>query len=577
MIARHFSRTTHKIRSAVGHLEFHRTPLDVPLAVFFLMLFVGMWTAYSGQLALYKFWMLTAAIGLYYIITAVPRRYAWWLAAVCGPLAAGLALYYVTASGWHRGMAVLGGVLPPFYTLLSLRMFWPLFLPHPNVIGGLIAMLMPFMAATWLYARREGRQTWLLVTAVCLVIALGGLLVTRSVAAWLALAAGLGLWAMWPISGWWSQRWPLRRGVCYGLLTGVIISGGLTFIWWVIKMGMMGSEALMRSEALVGRFTLVRGAWRLVQDYSWTGSGLASFPALYAEYVRVVPNFFVGYSNVYLDVWLELGVIGLAAVLAVWWGALWQVIQALRRSLKRPYPAQGNVYWLRWAALSSLMIMMLRGITDDMLFGGLAGPLLFFMPAMAVLVSRRQHQTHRASSRGLFLAGAAVVGLFTLGALLLTLSTQAQAAWQANQGALLMDRVLLPGWPQNEWRESRYTTVLQPAKMHFEQALTLDASNRTAHQRLGMMALLERDFKTAVFHLEQAYQQDPHHQGIIKQLGYAYVWQGQLERALPLLVDTPGAASEMEIYIRWWQGQHRPELAEQAAMMLTLLEGKSPD
>lgn len=172
--------------------------------------------------------------------------------------------------------------------------------------------------------------------------------------------------------------------------------------------------------------------------------------------------------------------------------------------------------------------------------------------------------------------GMAVVGLFGLGALLFTLSRQAQAAWQANQGALLMDRVLLPGWPHNEWRESPYATVLRPAKMHFEQALALDVSNRTAHQRLGMMALLERDFKTAVFHLEHAYQQDPHHQGIIKQLGYAYVWQGQPERALPLLVETPGAASEMEIYISWWQGQHRPELAEQAAAMFALLMNHSP-
>ncbi|HUM68834.1 MAG TPA: hypothetical protein PLK31_08315, partial [Chloroflexota bacterium] len=180
-------------------MRLRRTPLDIPLLLFFLTLFVSLWVSYSGWLALDKFWMLLGAVVVYYVVTAVPRRYALWVAAACGPLAAGLAFFYFTADFWHRGLAVLGAVLPPVNRLLALRMFWPLLLPHPNVIAGHIVMLLPYTTAVLLYARRDNERKMGVVTAVCLVITLVGLLVTRSVGAWLALMTGLGVWALWPV------------------------------------------------------------------------------------------------------------------------------------------------------------------------------------------------------------------------------------------------------------------------------------------------------------------------------------------------------------------------------------------
>jgi O-antigen ligase len=554
-------------------LRFRRTALDVPLLLFCLTLFIGLWTAYSIRLALYKFWVVLAAVGVYYVVTAVPRRYAWWVAVACGPVAAGLAVYFVTADWWHSGLGFVGQLFKPARVMLSLRTFWPLLLPHPNVIGGLITMLIPFMLATLLYARREGRQRWLAVTAVSLSIALFGLIFTKSLGAIIALAVGLGLWALWPISKWVSRPLRLSRGTVYALLVGTMVAATLYILWWTTKQDLPGHQSL------TGRYYLLRSTWRLIEDYSWTGSGLATFAALYAEHMRVVPNFFVAYSNFYLDVLLELGFIGFISFFCIWAGALWLAIKGLRRSVARPHPERGEVYWLRWATLASLVIVLIYGLTDDILFSGLAVPLLFFTPAMVVLVSQRRAGAEVVSApvNRRSMAWIIAVALLILAGVLFSFRQRILADWYANQGALLMDHVLLRTFPRDSWRESAFITRLQPARSELEQAIQLDKDNRTASQRLGMMALLGRDFDTAVSHLEIAHQQDPQHRGVTKMLGYAYIWQGQPETAVTLLARIPEAQSELESYIIWWQQQHRPELAEYAAITLTLLQENSSE
>jgi hypothetical protein len=69
-----------------------------------------------------------------------------------------------------------------------------------------------------------------------------------------------------------------------------------------------------------------------------------------------------------------------------------------------------------------------------------------------------------------------------------------------------------------------------------------------AHYRLGLIAMLKRDFPTAVSHLEVAHRADPDHRGIVKALGFSYIWNGQIEAALPLLSLIPESKQEIAIY-----------------------------
>ena len=90
-----------------------------------------------------------------------------------------------------------------------------------------------------------------------------------------------------------------------------------------------------------------------------------------------------------------------------------------------------------------------------------------------------------------------------------------------------------------------------------------------------MITLWQQDLDTAVYHLQEAYNEAPSHRGIIKTLGYAYVWQGAFDQALPLLTKIPESRIEMQTYTDYWYNLNQPLLAEQAAAMAVLL-GNEP-
>ena len=102
-------------------------------------------------------------------------------------------------------------------------------------------------------------------------------------------------------------------------------------------------------------------------------------------------------------------------------------------------------------------------------------------------------------------------------------------------------------------------------------ALQFEPHNQTANYRLGLISLLRQDFKTAAANLETAYQEAPNHRGIIKSLGYCYVWLGELDRAQALLSRIPEAQNEMSVYIWWWGTQDRPDLSERASLIIPRL------
>jgi thioredoxin-like negative regulator of GroEL len=87
--------------------------------------------------------------------------------------------------------------------------------------------------------------------------------------------------------------------------------------------------------------------------------------------------------------------------------------------------------------------------------------------------------------------------------------------------------------------------------------------------------MLRQDFKTAAANLETAYQEAPAHRGIIKSLGYCYVWLGDMDQAQKLLDQIPEARHEMEVYSWWWDTQGRPDLSARASLMVSRLNPAS--
>jgi lipopolysaccharide biosynthesis regulator YciM len=138
-----------------------------------------------------------------------------------------------------------------------------------------------------------------------------------------------------------------------------------------------------------------------------------------------------------------------------------------------------------------------------------------------------------------------------------------------------MAQVELSDYPSGEWKSGQNSNALQPAEISLIRALRINADNRTAQHRMGLIALLHQDFPAAVGHLERAYELDPGHRGVRKALGYSYAWDGKLDQSVSMLADIPEAESEMKVYIHWWQQQNREDLALKAQQVYTRLQRTS--
>jgi len=130
-----------------------------------------------------------------------------------------------------------------------------------------------------------------------------------------------------------------------------------------------------------------------------------------------------------------------------------------------------------------------------------------------------------------------------------------------------MAQVELDDFPSGRWQDGSKLPRLAGAEALLIRAHQIDPGNVTASYRLGLIAMLRRDYVTAQGYLENAHAHDPGQRGVHKALGYCYVWLGDFERAGKLLATLPEAKSELEAYVEWWKEQGRLDLAERARQM----------
>lgn len=579
------------LRLAAGHFPYRRSRFDGLLLLFGATAVLGTFTAYSSTAAQGKFWILLGAMAVYLAIVSVSRRDVWLLAGSTGPIGALLAIYFVMSNNWRQWPADIGLFNQLGGMWMSIRPSFPLPVLHPNTLAGMMALLFPFTIAFGIYAWQKRQIRWVQLAAVSGSITLGGLIFTSSLGAWLAVTVGLGFWFLWETSGLLQKKLPFSHKLVFsGLVLGLLVLV-LLLLYAVLGAGFGEEDAATR-------LGLVQQTLFLIEDFALTGSGLATFPALYAQYMRVTPSFFAAYSNFYLDIWLEQGFFALAAIIALLLGSFWLLFRqsafktpkstgalvaptvlepeiTVRRRRRNPQMNPEEMVLFRWAAFASLVVMALHGLIDNALYGSQASPLLFFAPGMVILVTRRRKSAAVVPARVRWRRLAVVVGTTAvlLAGLFFSFRQTVQAQWYANLGALELARAeLATGWPTNQWDAGRNLERFDSAAALFEQALAIEPENRTAHHRLGVIAMVKRDYETAVTHLEQAAAVSEEHRGVTKSLGYSYVWSGQLDLAAPILQLIQESRTEMTVYTSWWERQNRPDLASRASEMLAVLE-----
>lgn len=565
------------VRAAAGLFLFQPTPLDLPMALFLATAAGGMWLSYDQPAAQAKYWLIIGAVLIFYALVGQPWRNLWFLAGVLTLFGVGVACYFFLTHDWQAQPVRIGFFNQLIMRWVAIRPSLPLDPIHPNVAAGLAAMVIPFPAAIGLRGVRS-RMPWLnRVPAILFAAATGAflfftLLVTTSRGALLATGVAFVLWLLW--KG--SQVVASRRHVDPRLLYAVTLTFSITVGLILFLTFPNGPEALINRlpgpSNVDSRVGLIRDTSHLIDDFSLFGAGLGSFPGLYSQYALILPSFVLGHShNLLLDVTLEQGPVGVLAFAAVFGGSLLLLAQFQTGDRRIRH-----LSLLRWAIGSSLIILLLHGLIDDPLYGSRAVLFLFLIPGMAVAVVRlngwdnkkiqKRRRKQRHYSVRFYAAGAAVVLILVLIFTIVNRNT-IRSAWYANLGAVEMARVELADWPTDKWDDGRNVALLAPSAALFEKALAFNPNNVTAHYRLGLIAMLRRDYETAITYLDRAYHIDPTNRGVIKTLGYSYAWVGDFDQALVNLRRFREARQEMNVYVTWWTTQGRPDLSEFAATM----------
>lgn len=555
------------IRTAAGRPPVRRTLLDLPIILFGLTAVLGVWAAYDWRAALDKLWLLSAAVLLCYALSRQPRLNFWHIARLFSAVGALVGLYFLFTHNWQLLPADLALINRLGGLWMAVRPGLPFQGLHPNIAGGLIAVFAPFPVALGLRAwQKRERQTGVFAALTGSVAAVG-LVFTSSRAAWVALAIGMGVWLLWGFSALIARRLARKRVHIFAFmaLPLLVVVLGLVGLRPAAAVDLLGQLPGLNSS--VSRLEIYANTLRLVVDYPFIGGGLAAFSGLYSHYAMVIPVFLFGYShNLYLDLALEQGVLGLVAFLVIMVISLWMLLSG------RHSPV------LRWATIIGLLILLIHGLADDALYGIRGTPVLFALPGLAAAIYRYEaskgrspNQTHLSLRAGALL----LVGMGWLSVSLIGIEAHGalRSAWYANLGAVRLARYELAGFPSAGWRETLDMKALSPAIEWFTQSLQYNSENVTANYRLGAIAMLGRDFQTAQIFLERAYAADPFQRGVRKTLGYCYAWLGKPEQAARLLSAIPEARSELEVYTWWWIEKDRADLSWYAAETMNRLTG----
>ncbi len=297
-------------------------------------------------------------------------------------LLTGLALFYAAVNwadgrsrlGWLRAGLVLAGLglalIAPFSTALLSGKFS--FLPrgwarlpnllsetvNPNVMAGILIVLVPLALAALLFSWRRLRRIELALMAVAAVVSLAVIPLTESRSALISLAAALLVLI--------ALRW--RWG--WVALPLSALAAGLG----IARIGVERVAALFSAGSAIGGLSGRPEVWSralyMIQDFPFTGVGMGSFKPvanLLYPFFTLGPDADVPHAhNLALQVAVDLGLPGVIAWLAlaglVFAGA-WQVYRRGRAS------GDGWLTGLGAGLLASQAALVLHGLTDAVTWG----------------------------------------------------------------------------------------------------------------------------------------------------------------------------------------------------------------
>jgi putative inorganic carbon (HCO3(-)) transporter len=334
---------------------------------------VSFWASALPDQTWVAFCQLAAGLLAYYTVVNWARDLArlWWAVAALVLLGLGLALVAPFAVDWFQNRKTF---LPP-----ALYRFFPLLLSdsvHPNVMASSLATLLPLPLALSLALPGKSRRTrWLrgalLVTCALQLLVL---LLTKSRGGYLALGASLWL-TLWLLG---QRRWAI----------GLTLVAALLLVWLITSPSTETSapldvdqQAALDASTWDFRQQVWRAALQTIADYPFTGAGMGTFndvaALLYGLYAPDNPQA----HNLFLQVGVDLGILGLISFLAMQFLALWAAWRAYRLYGKLAEPL---LQAIAIGGLSGIVATLAHGLVDVHTWGSKGAFIPWMLLGLAV-------------------------------------------------------------------------------------------------------------------------------------------------------------------------------------------------
>ncbi len=313
-----------------------RTPYEIPVLIFVLAGVIGIFVAPDHRSALGVFRaFLLEPIAIFYLANAVLRS--------ADDLKPILIAGAVSASAFSLVVVVtFVGVLVGGH--LNTSSAPGVFGINPNAVA---LYLEPIAAMALGFVLFAGTRTSRWTASAVLVFVLPALVCTLSRGALLA-GAVLALVAVLSV-----RNLRLRLGLLGATLVGALALSRIPFV-----AARLAHQFDPQHATLVLRFAIWRVTWRMLMDHPLLGAGISGYQTVMAHYRtrNLHPEPYA--HNIFLTTWSEVGLLGLAAFVVIFFGLLWRAWRSVgtTRLIYRP---------LLWGVLGAWIVFVVHGLVDS--------------------------------------------------------------------------------------------------------------------------------------------------------------------------------------------------------------------
>lgn len=532
-------------------------PVRAIFAVFFVLFaFTALYGAaisFDPTAAVARLAYFAIGIILYFAIRSMPEP---WLTLL--PVAgSALAGYFLLSNDWLLRLGKLPA-LDPLLRLLALGpSLFPMLPVNTNTIGGVLSMLMPIQAVAASRARGAPRAA----AGAAFVLSAIALLLTLSRGAVLALFGASLCAAVYAL----LQRAPgslraqLRRASPFLAALGVT----LTFCGGIV-MTAIGTRSELADVDL------------LLRDYWLTGIGFDGFALAYSTYALLTHVPFLQHAhNLYANIWLSQGLLGLTAFAGMTFGALFAALRT-RADSAGHWPLGGFL---------GLVVVLAHGMIDDPFHGDVVFLPALFVPFALLLRSVPESVSVAARVRALARASAQVFGGLAALVAVAWLFSAVRSGVYANLGALRQAQMELgvyrngmnERWGLPDAARLSLRGPMNESMSYYALALGLNPANSSANRRLGQIELTFGLYDAAFKHLAAAYQGDVSNYTTRLLAGEAFAVSGddaqRLQEAAEIWRGVPEVRNRLSGRLAWYASFIKDNIRAsrmEAALALTI-------